>query len=138
MKILRKTVLLLLLSALCWSEASPLNRPDLPTIQGIESYSTFRSSVFSGLGYDNNTGTLQLTFLSGEIYQYYLVPIGEVIELAKADSMGEFFNQRIRNIYAYKRVDAIAEILRQPAPVYYQPQQQRYGTRITPFGVEHY
>jgi hypothetical protein len=62
------------------------------------------STNVASIGYDQATGTLEVEFNHGGIYQYFDVP--EVIfqELINADSKGKYLNANIKGSYRYARV----------------------------------
>ena len=62
------------------------------------------SSNVVAIGYDTQTQTLEVEFMSGWVYQYYGVP--EVLhqQIMQASSKGQFLHQYIKNAYPYSRV----------------------------------
>ena len=69
----------------------------------MERYSVASSNI-SSIGYDADTDTLEVEFLSGAIYQYYNVPQNMYDQLMQAGSKGRFLNTYIKNAYPYSRV----------------------------------
>ncbi|MCH9050094.1 MAG: KTSC domain-containing protein [Proteobacteria bacterium] len=69
----------------------------------MERYSVASSNIAS-IGYDADTDTLEVEFLSGAIYQYYNVPQNMYDQLMQAGSKGRFLNTYIKNAYPYSRV----------------------------------
>ena len=69
----------------------------------MERYSVASSNVAS-IGYDENSETLEVEFLSGAIYQYYGVPKNIYDQLMLEASKGKFLNTYIKNAYGYSRV----------------------------------
>ncbi len=69
----------------------------------MERYSV-QSSNIASIGYDENTQTLDVEFLSGSVYQYYNVPVNMYEQLMQAGSKGRFLNTYIKNAYPYSRV----------------------------------
>ncbi len=69
----------------------------------MERYSVASSNIAS-IGYDADTNTLEVEFLSGAIYQYYNVPQNMYDQLGQAGSKGRFLNTYIKNAYPYSRV----------------------------------
>ena len=65
---------------------------------------TVASSNIASIGYDADTDTLEVEFLSGAIYQYYNVPQNMYDQLVQAGSKGRFLNTYIKNAYPYSRV----------------------------------
>ena len=62
------------------------------------------SSNISSIGYDGKSGTLEIEFHSGGVYQYFNVPKGVYDGLMSAGSHGRFFARNIKGVYRYKRV----------------------------------
>ena len=62
------------------------------------------SSNVRSIGYDSDTQTLEVEFLSGWVYQYYGVSEFLYEQMMQAHSKGQFLNQYIKNAYAYSRV----------------------------------
>ena len=61
------------------------------------------SSNVSSVGYDPNTGTLEVEFLSGWVYQYYGVPENLYDQMMVAPSKGKFLHMYIKNRFPYSR-----------------------------------
>jgi hypothetical protein len=59
------------------------------------------SSVLSSVGYRGST--LEIQFVSGDIYRYLDVPEAVHKRLMRAESHGKFFNARIRDRFRYVR-----------------------------------
>lgn len=63
------------------------------------------SSDIASVGYDSSTGTLEVEFNSGSIYQYFDVPEGDFINLTSGSgSVGKYLNAQIKNRYRYERI----------------------------------
>jgi hypothetical protein len=62
------------------------------------------SSELQSVGYELSTSVLEAEFRSGEIYQYFDVPAQLVLELLEAESLGRYFNARIRSKFKFKKV----------------------------------
>ena len=62
------------------------------------------SSSVRAIGYDSQTQTLEVEFLSGLVYQYYGVPDHMHDKMMEASSKGRFLNTYIRDSYPYSRV----------------------------------
>ncbi|MCK5211220.1 KTSC domain-containing protein [Candidatus Parcubacteria bacterium] len=62
------------------------------------------SSNIDSIGYDADTETLRMKFLSGTIYEYRNVPQIAYDGLTRASSHGSYFNREIRNAYTYERI----------------------------------
>lgn len=56
-----------------------------------------KSSAISEIAYDGMT--LYITFVSNRTYAYYDVAEGIVKSLINAESIGRYFNQKIKGIY---------------------------------------
>ena len=69
----------------------------------MERYSVASSNVRS-MGYDPQTQTLEVEFMSGTIYQYYGVPENMYDQMMKEQSKGRFLNAYIKNQYPYSRI----------------------------------
>lgn len=55
------------------------------------------------IGYDKALSELSVTFARGQIYVYYNVPERIYFDFLSAPSKGTFFQQNIRDRYAYRR-----------------------------------
>ncbi len=66
-----------------------------------------RTGVLSGtimsVGYEAATLTLELEFTSGEIFQYFHVPLTTYIGLMNAASKSDFYLHNIKAIYESKQ-----------------------------------
>jgi hypothetical protein len=62
------------------------------------------SSVILTFNYDREEETLTIRFRSGAVYEYYDVPESTYYEFVKADSLGQFLNSEIKEVYAYCRI----------------------------------
>lgn len=62
------------------------------------------SSNVESVGYDAETQTLEIAFLSGGIYQYFDVPQHVYDALMSAPSAGNFLHEQIKGVYRYARV----------------------------------
>jgi len=62
------------------------------------------SSNIRSIGYDFQSGTLEVEFYSGNIYQYFNVPEHLYQGLMNAASKGQFLNDYIRHSYRYQKV----------------------------------
>jgi hypothetical protein len=62
------------------------------------------SSSLRSLGYDSRSRTLEIEFRHTGVYQYHGVPKTVLEEMLKQDSLGAYFNTKIRDIYACARV----------------------------------
>jgi hypothetical protein len=59
------------------------------------------SSALVSVGYDRESLVLETELTGGKIYQYFDVPESAFLELMSADSLGKYYNQKIRNNYRY-------------------------------------
>ncbi|HWS71806.1 MAG TPA: KTSC domain-containing protein [Thermoanaerobaculia bacterium] len=57
------------------------------------------STVIAALDYSAEHACLEVTFHTGRIYDYFLVPPSVFTALREAESVGRYFNQHIRNEY---------------------------------------
>jgi hypothetical protein len=64
------------------------------------------SSVIRGISYDEVTGTLFVTFTSGDLYAYTGVPADTFEAFKGAFSKGRFFARHIRDQFPYRQLDA--------------------------------
>jgi hypothetical protein len=62
------------------------------------------SSNILSAGYDEPSQTLEVEFTSGMIYQYYNISLALFEAFMTSPSKGQFFNQNIKNAYAFSRV----------------------------------
>ena len=68
------------------------------------------STTLSAAGYADQTSTLELLFRSGELYRYFGVPRRTYWELLHAESKGGYFNEHIRNRFAFEHVQAVPRL----------------------------
>lgn len=64
------------------------------------------SEAIASVGYDARTGTLEVEFVSTEVYRYLDVDPVDVEALYAARSMGGYLNTHIKPRYRYVHVDA--------------------------------
>lgn len=64
------------------------------------------SSVIQAIDYEREHSRLTVTFTTGRIYEYYMVPPSVVAAFRSALSKGTFFNSKIRNRYVCREVTA--------------------------------
>lgn len=62
------------------------------------------SSNIQSIGYDVDSGVLEIEFKGGTVYQYFEVPPQVHGEMLQAGSLGQYFMANIRNKYRYARV----------------------------------
>lgn len=72
----------------------------------IEMIETPDSSCFSEIGYDRGSGTLVVTFRdSGDSYAYDEVPKSVWNDFFDAESMGSYYNQKIKGLFDCVKLD---------------------------------
>lgn len=64
-----------------------------------------KSSNIGAVGYSWLTGTLEIEFTDGAVYQYFEFPKSEYEGLMEADSHGRYFHTSIRGNYDYVRAE---------------------------------
>lgn len=62
-----------------------------------------QSSNVASVGYDEASGTLEVEFVKGHIYQYFGVPQNIFDQFMEAPSKGVFLNTYIKNAYPFSR-----------------------------------
>jgi hypothetical protein len=62
------------------------------------------SSSLRSLGYDSRSRTLEIEFHNTGVYQYYDVPKTALDEMLAQNSLGSYFNTKIRDIYPCTKV----------------------------------
>jgi len=65
-----------------------------------------QSTSLQAATYQDQSAFLELKFRSGAIYRYRDVPVTIYLELLRAESKGQYFNQHIRNRFAYAKIDS--------------------------------
>lgn len=73
------------------------------------------SSVIRSFAYDRVSAALDVTFVTGRRYRYFMVPAYIASGLSEAFSKGRFFNARIRDRFPFEELEAESEAA--PAPV---------------------
>jgi len=63
------------------------------------------SSSLRSIGYQSRTSTLEVEFVNGGVYRYKRVPQAVVDALMKAESLGAFFNENVRDRYVTVRME---------------------------------
>jgi hypothetical protein len=63
-----------------------------------------RSSNLHSVGYNLITGTLEIAFRNGGIYEYFDVPIAIYEGLMNSQSHGKFHALFIKNAYPFRRI----------------------------------
>jgi hypothetical protein len=64
------------------------------------------SSVIQTIAYETAHSRLTVTFVSGRVYEYYLVPPSVAESFRAAPSKGTFFNRHIRDQYTCREIRA--------------------------------
>jgi KTSC domain len=62
------------------------------------------SRTVATAGYDDPSATMELEFVEGRVYRYFVVPRSVFDGLLSADSVGRFFQENIRDVYPYERI----------------------------------
>lgn len=62
------------------------------------------SSNLKSVGYDQNQEILEIEFQSWRVYQYLNVPAAVYSELINANSLGQYFNNFIKDYYPTIRI----------------------------------
>jgi hypothetical protein len=62
------------------------------------------SSTIASAGYDPALATLELEFVSGDVYQYFAVPERLFLALLSSESPGRYFNSHLRDRFPSERV----------------------------------
>jgi hypothetical protein len=62
------------------------------------------SSVVQSIDYELVHSRLTVTFTSGRVYEYYMVPAAVASAFKNALSKGTFFNKRIRDKYICREI----------------------------------
>jgi hypothetical protein len=63
------------------------------------------SSLIRSIGYDLPSSVLEIEFVEGgRLYEYYDVPLSVYSRLMGAESIGAYFNEYIRDMYAYQEI----------------------------------
>ena len=62
------------------------------------------SSNLRSVGYDHQSGVLEIEFLSGGVYQYFGVPEHIHAGLMAASSHGSYFSAHIKDAYTFQKI----------------------------------
>ena len=62
------------------------------------------STNIASVGYDEGSQTLEIEFVSGQVYEYYDVPASVYAEFLGAGSLGSYHHANIRGVYRYQRI----------------------------------
>jgi hypothetical protein len=61
------------------------------------------SSLIRSVGYDLASSILEVEFAdSGRVYEYFDVPLSVYEELISAESIGSYFNEYVKDLYAFQ------------------------------------
>src|SRR5262245_28586511 len=63
------------------------------------------SSMIAAIGYDEDSETLEVEFVSGAVYRYLGVSQDVNEAFRRCASKGTFFNERIRDAYRWENVE---------------------------------
>ena len=66
------------------------------------------SSVITNIEYEPELARLTVTFTTGRIYEYFMVPSDVAASFQAASSKGTFFNLMIRDRFAFREVTSAA------------------------------
>ena len=66
------------------------------------------SSVIADIKYEPEHARLTVSFTTGRIYEYFLVPADDAAQFQSAFSKGNFFNTRIRDKYTCREIRSAA------------------------------
>jgi KTSC domain len=65
------------------------------------------SSLIRSVGYDSFNSILEIEFVQpNRIYAFFDVPYSVYSELMEAESKGSYFNEDIKDLYAYRALNA--------------------------------
>ena len=67
-----------------------------------------KSSDLHSVGYDPESQTLEIEFLSGGVYRYSEVPESVYRSLLSASSHGKYFHEYIEGKYSYLRIKKVS------------------------------
>lgn len=62
------------------------------------------SSAVVSVGYDRRRRVLEVEVAGGAVYQYLDVPARKYFAVVSADSVGQYYNQQIKDTYQYRKV----------------------------------
>lgn len=65
---------------------------------------TVSSSNIAAIGYDPDSGVLEIEFTNSAVYSYFGVPLGEFEGLISADSKGKYLHANIKGRYPYVKL----------------------------------
>jgi len=73
------------------------------------------SSVIDKIDYEAQHARLTVTFTTGRVYQYFLVPLDLAAAFQSAPSKGAFFNTRISDHFAFRDITPSGQRLKRSA-----------------------
>jgi hypothetical protein len=88
--------------------SDPRGSSDLPALGRKEAVVYRRpvdSTLIRSVGYDLSSSVLEVEFVAGDVYEYYDVPLSIYSALMEAGSKGAYFNDHVRDMYPYAKVD---------------------------------
>lgn len=62
------------------------------------------SSNIAAIGYEPESGVLEVEFINGAVYSYSGVPLGEYEGLMSSDSKGKYLHANIKGRYPYSKL----------------------------------
>lgn len=62
------------------------------------------SASIESIGYDPSLAVLQILFVEGELYEYFMVPQSTYVGLLGSASKGRFFGEFIRDKYRFEKI----------------------------------
>ncbi|MDD4253867.1 MAG: KTSC domain-containing protein [Methanofollis sp.] len=65
---------------------------------------TVTSTTIQSVGYSSLSGTLEIEFTHGSLYQFSDVPASVYRELMAASSHGTYFNEHIKEWYHFRKI----------------------------------
>ena len=77
-------------------------------------YRLLKSSSIRGVGYDPQTQSMEITFCSGGVYLFYLIPKEKADGLINAKSPGTYFATEIQGKYEYKCLQRAPSTKKEP------------------------
>ena len=63
------------------------------------------SATIASVGYETTKTLLEIEFTSGEVYQYFNVPLEIYGGLIKATSHGDYFNEWVKEQYEFRKIE---------------------------------
>ena len=67
------------------------------------------SSVVSSMRYEPKSSTLTITYVDGDVYDYFSVPQSIYTAMKTSGSKGTYLNKYIKGNYTYKKVKTKGE-----------------------------